>query len=202
MSLNLSHIPYTQLVDWVEGRLPGEQRTALAAHLDACARCRTEAALITRMLAAMRADASVDAPPAVIARAVNLFRARAVEPAPSLLQRLVAALTSESAPLTPAFGLRSTEATVRRLIFTASDYDIDLRVTPVAPGWQIAGQVLGPDAGTGEAVLTLADRTITASLDDNAAFTFPPLPAGKAALTLRCGAVELVIEEFSIGRGE
>ena len=199
MSLNLSHIPYTQLVDWVEGRLPVEQHGAFAAHLDDCARCRDEAARVTRMLAAMRADASVDAPPAVLARAVNLFRSRAVEPTPSLLQRLVAALTFESTPLTPAFGLRSAESTVRQLIFAAGGYDIDLRVTPAGAGWQLAGQVLGPGAGRGEAILVVGDATVTAPLDDNAAFTFPPLPAGEAALTLRCGDVELVIEALSIG---
>lgn len=201
MSLNLSHIPYTQLVDWVEGRLPDDQQTTLTAHLDACARCRDEAARIRVMLAAMRADASVDAPPAVIARAVSLFRARAVEPTPSLLQRLVAALTFESTPHTPAFGLRSAESTVRQLIFAAGDYDIDLRVTPAGADWQLAGQVLGPDAGRGEVTLVIGNATVTAPLDDNAAFTFPLLPAGEAALTLRCGDVELVIEALFIGAG-
>lgn len=201
MSLNLSHIPYTQLVDWVEGRLPDDQQTTLAAHLGACARCRDEAARIREMLAAMRADVSVDAPPAVIARAVSLFRPRTVEPAPSLLQRLVAALTFESTPLTPAFGLRSAESTVRQLIFAAGDYDIDLRVTPAAAGWQLAGQVLGPDAGSGVATLVIDGATVTAPLDTDASFTFPSLPAGQGALTLRCADVELIVEALPIGAG-
>jgi hypothetical protein len=50
-------------------------------------------------------------------------------------------------------------------------------------------------------MLVVGDATVTAPLDDNAAFTFPPLPAGEVALTLRCGDVELVIEALSIGAG-
>lgn len=201
MSLNLSHIPYTQLVDWVEGRLPDDQQDALAQHIANCTRCRDEAARITRMIAAMRADNSVDAPPAVIARAVSLFRPRAVEPAPSLRQRLLALLTFESTPLTPAFGLRSAESTTRQMIFAAGDYDIDLRVTPTAAGWQLAGQVLGPDAGSGVATLVIDGATVTAPLDANATFTFPALPAGQGALTLHCADIELVIEALPIGAG-
>ncbi|HHY54361.1 MAG TPA: hypothetical protein GYA08_02885 [Chloroflexi bacterium] len=201
MSLNFSHIPYIQLVDWVEGRLPDEQQAALATHIAGCARCRDEAARISRMITVMREDASVDAPPALIARAVKLFRSRTAEPAPSLLQRLVAVLTFESTPLTPAFGLRSAESSARQMIFAAGDYDIDLRMTLAAGGWRVAGQVFGPNLGSGAATFLIDSDTITVPLHDDATFTFPPLPPGQGALTLRSGNLELVVEELSIGAG-
>lgn len=190
-----------QLVDWVEGRLPDDQQAALTTHIAGCGRCRNEATRIARMIAAMREDVSVDAPPALIARAVRLFRPRTKEAAPSLLQRLVAVLTFESTPLTPAFGLRNAESSVRQLIFAAGDYDIDLRMTPAASSWQIAGQVLGPDLDSGTATLLIDSDTFTVPLNADATFTFPPLPPGQGVLTLRCGSVELVVEELSIGAG-
>ena len=201
MSLNFSHIPYAQLVDWVEGRLPAAQQATLATHLETCARCRDEAARIERVVAIMRADASQDAPPAVIARAVHLFRTKAVDPAPSLVQRLVAALRFESTPLTPAFGLRSAGSSERQMIYTVGDYDIDLRIAPSAAGWLLSGQVLGPGAETGAALLSGGDAMLRTGVGEDAAFAFPPASAGEYSLTLTLGEIELVVEALRMGEG-
>ena len=108
MSLNLSHIPYERLVDLAgRTRCRTNKRARSRPTLATCTRCHDEAARIERMVAAMRADASRDAPPALIARAVQLFRPRAAAPAPSLFERLVATLRFETTPLTPALGLRA-----------------------------------------------------------------------------------------------
>lgn len=199
MSLSFSHIPYERLVDLAEGRVPGNQQATLTTHLAACARCRDEATRVERMVAAMRSDTSVDAPPTVIARAVSLFRSRAISPAPSLLQRLVAVLSFESTPLTPALGMRSEGSTERQMIYTADAYDVDLRLTPVTSGWMVAGQILGGGDETGQATLTGEGTTLHAPIFDQASFSFPVAPAGHYALTLTLSADEVIVEDLRVG---
>lgn len=201
MSLKLSHIPYERLVDWAEGRLAPDQQAAVAAHLATCTRCRAEAERVERMVNAMRADDSRDAPPAVLARAVQLFRTRAVAPAPSLVQRIVAALRFESTPLTPAFGLRGESAAVRQLIYTAGDsaIDIDLRIEPAADGWQVSGQLLGDDLGPGVARLHGAAFSAEAPIDALSTFALPPAPAAVYTLTLTWPTLAIAVEELVLG---
>ena len=199
MSLNLFHIPYARLVDWVDGRLANDQQAALIAHLAACPRCRTEAAHIERMLATMQTDSSQDAPTAVIARAVQLFRAHAAAPAPSLVQRLTAALRFESSPLTPAFGLRGERATERQLLFSAGDYDVDLRIAPSPTGWQVSGQVLGEVVGTGVAHLAGVEVEWHAAIDPVSTFVLPSAPAGHYTLTLTWPTLAIVIDDLGLG---
>lgn len=201
MSLKLSHIPYERLVDWAEGRLAPDQQAAVAAHLATCTRCRAEAERVERMVNAMRADDSRDAPPAVLARALQLFRTRAVTPAPSLVQRIVAALRFESTPLTPAFGLRGESAAVRQLIYTAGDsaIDIDLRIEPAADGWQVSGQLLGDDLGPGVARLHGAAFSAEAPIDALSTFTLPPAPAAVYTLTLTWPTLAIAVEELVLG---
>jgi anti-sigma factor RsiW len=201
VSLKLSHIPYERLVDWAEGRLAPDQQATIAAHLATCTRCRAEAERVERMVNAMRADDSRDAPPAVLARAVQLFRTRAVTPAPSLVQRIVAALRFESTPLTPAFGLRGESAAVRQLIYTAGDsaIDIDLRIAPAAGGWQVSGQLLGDDLGPGVARLHGAAFSAEAPIDALSTFALPPAPAAVYTLTLTWPTLAIAVEELVLG---
>ncbi|MFO7633710.1 MAG: zf-HC2 domain-containing protein [Caldilinea sp.] len=199
MSLNFSHIPYERLVDRAEGRLARTQTAALDEHLAGCVRCREEAARIERMVAAMRHDESIDAPPALVARAVALFRARAVEPAPSLFQRLVAALSFENTALTPAFGLRSSGSGERQMIFTANEYDVDLRMAAGEAGWVISGQLLGAAATSGAATLANEAASQTVVLGEELTFAFPLVAAGRFVLTLRFDQIEFVVEEIVVG---
>lgn len=199
MHLNFSHISYERLVDWVEGRLVNTQKKAIDEHLAACAHCREETNRIERMVAVMRQDESIDAPPALIARTVALFRASAAEPAPSLLRRLVATLSFESTALAPALGLRSQGGAERQMIFTANEYDVDLRVSEDREGWRLSGQLLGADATNGSATLTNDAMTLTTSLSEDLAFVFPPVTTGRYTLTLRFSQVELVIEDVLLG---
>lgn len=198
------HLPYEQLVDWVEGRLPAEQQAAVQSHLNACTRCRTEAARIERMTRVMRSDASIDAPPELIQRAVKLFRRRASEPAPGLLQRWVATLSFESRTLAPAFGLRSQNVTELQQIYNADGFDIDLRIAPDATGWTVSGQVLGLEKAEVAGVATFVGEGVTlhASLSDDLFFKFVGVQPGRYMLIVRLGAVELVVEDLVVGKAE
>ena len=85
-----------------------------------------------------------DAPEWMILRAEALGAPRAAPAAaPSLLRRVQAALSVDSwAGAVPV--LRGAAGT-RQLLFSAAEYDVDLRIAPAGQAWSIAGQVLGPD---------------------------------------------------------
>src|SRR5918993_1424315 len=94
MRLTPRHIPFARLADLAEGRLSPAEAAEERAHLDGCTRCAGQAAQLGHLAALMRADASEDAPPALVSDVVRMFRARrAGESEPGLLRRLVAALT-------------------------------------------------------------------------------------------------------------
>lgn len=202
MRLNLSHISYQRLVDWSDGRLTPDEQTTLAEHLATCTRCRSEAARIERILRVMRSDDSRDAPPALIAQAVAAFRRRVVEPNPTLIERLAAVLRFESTPLAPAMGLRSESAAERQLLFTANEFDIDLRLSEENGGWRVRGQLLGADVGAGIAQLVGSDRTFQAEIDASSSFALSPAPAGRYSLILTWPLLVITIDEVVLGSNE
>ncbi|MET0622473.1 MAG: hypothetical protein ABW250_05795 [Pyrinomonadaceae bacterium] len=202
MRLTPRHIPFARLADLAEGRLSPEEAAAERAHLDACTRCAGQAAQLGHLAALMRADTAEDAPPALVADVVRMFRARRVRAdEPGLLRRLVAALAFDSSSLTPAFGVRSGQAApARQMLFSAGDLDVDLRLAPGAEGWTVSGQVLGPCAG-GEVELVGDDGSTAAraSLNELCEFTLlPPTPDGTYALRLRFDQTEVEIPELSL----
>ena len=203
MRLTPRHIPFARLADLAEGRLSPEEEAEERAHLAECTSCAGQAAQLGHLAALMRADTSEDAPAALVADVVRMFRARraTAEPEPGLLRRLVAALTFDSSNLTPAFGVRSGQAApARQLLFSAGDLDVDLRLAQGAEGWTVSGQVLGP-CECGEVELVGADGSTAAraALNELCEFTLlPPTPDGAYALRLRLDGAEVEIPELSL----
>lgn len=200
MRLTRQHIPFARLADLVEGRLAAEDARAARAHLAECADCSEQSARLERLTTLMRTDTSEDAPRDVLSNAVRLFRASRPEGAPGLLRRVVAALTFDSSTLTPAFGVRSGQAApARQLLFSAGDFDVDLRLAPGGDGWTVSGQVLGPCAGGEvEAAAGGGEAAARAALNDLCEFTLAPVPEGVYTLRLRVGEVEVEIPELSL----
>jgi hypothetical protein len=201
MRLTRQHLPFARLADVAEGRLAGEDYAAARAHLDECAACSEQSAALARLTTLMRTDASEDAPRDVLSDAVGLFRARHAgrEPSPGLLRRVVAALTFDSSNLTPAFGVRSGLASpARQLLFSAGDFDVDLRLAAGGEGWTVSGQVLGPCAGGVVEVEGAGGGVARAPLNDLCEFTLPPVPEGVYTLRLRVDQVEVEIPELSL----
>jgi hypothetical protein len=201
MSLIPKHISFARLADLVEGRLSADEARDERTHLDACARCTEQAAQLGRVTQLMRADSSEDAPRDAIFNAVRMFRSRpAAENAPGILRRIVAALTFDSSALAPAFGVRSGQsAPARQLLFSAGDFDVDLRLASGGEGWTVSGQILGPCSG-GEVELGEAGQAARSSiaLNDLCEFTLPPVPEGSYALRLRLGDMEVEIPDLSL----
>lgn len=201
MSLIPKHISFARLADMVEGRLAADEARGDREHLNACARCTEQAAQLGRVTTLMRADTSQDAPRDTIFNAVRMFRARpAAEAAPGILRRIVAALTFDSNALAPAFGVRSGQnAPARQLLFSAGDFDVDLRLAPGGEGWTVSGQVLGQCADgeieigeTGQAAVS------SVALNDLCEFSLPPVPEGTYALRLRLNGLEIEIPDLSL----
>ena len=202
MNLTGHTVPFARLADLVEGRLSADERQVTEAHVAACPRCAKDVAQIQKAVGLMRTDASTDAPRDVLAHAVSLFRTRrAPEDSPSLVERIVAALTFDSARTAPAFGVRSaTNADSRQLMFTSGENDIDLRLARTEKGWKIAGQVLGNCAVGWVEIEGAGDepRKMEAILNELCEFTLSPIPPGNYTLSLHLPGAEVQIPEIDL----
>lgn len=140
-----------------------------------------------------RAVALPDAPASAVQAAMRLWP-RTQAPgfatlARGAVQRIVASLSFDSWAA-PAFaaGLRGAATETRQLLFTANGRDIDVRVTPEAAHFTIAGQVLGPDEAGSVELLPAnggADPTSAVHLDDLGEFRIENVPPGMYTLMLR-----------------
>ena len=153
-----------------------------------------------------------DAPDALQRAALDLFPATATTTASwldaaaqvvqAVRQQLQAVLTFDSWA-TPALaaGMRSTASSTRFLLYSVKGRDIDLRITPAAAGFEVAGQVLGPDE-TGQVELRSASEGASAQvamMDDMGEFRLEGVRRGSYVFTLRVGADEIVLPPVEVG---
>ena len=192
------HPRFDDLSALADARLAPAAQAKIEAHLAGCDRCGADRAWLERTLSLMRTDVGEDAPPAVIARAIRLLRPTAQPATGSLRRRIVAALSFDSRGITLAPGLRSAGAQPRQLLFSADEYEIDLRISPAGAAWALAGQVLGPGEG-GAVRLEGAAGAAEVALSALREFSLPPAVAGRYALRLLLGDTEIAIEELALG---
>lgn len=165
-----------------------------------------EFATVVREAVALR-----DAPDAMIRAAIALW------PAPSAVgiaaqgvaKRIASAvravLSFDSWALAPsALAVRSMPSQTRHLLFSAEGRDIDLRIRPSPSGFQIAGQVLGPDeAGTIELRGATDDEAgaprYRAALDDLGEFRLDGIIAGRYLATLELGDGVVALPAVDVG---
>ena len=126
-----------------------------------------------------------------------------------VLQRVAAALHFDSRLSNPAAaGLRGSLTETRHLLFSAKGRDIDLRVVPAGIGFELSGQVLGPDEG-GHVALAAHLRaggpppvpTRHADIDPLGEFHLDDIDGGTYVLTLRLGCDEIVLPPIDVGDG-
>jgi hypothetical protein len=193
----MATVTHAQLVDLAEGRLPAQAADALRQQSAADPALRAELAAVEELISLMRSDTSVDAPAHVIARAVRLMRKPQPGTEPGLLQRITAALRSDSGALPLAIGMRAGHVTVRRLSFTAEPWTVDLQVMPRAGVWQLRGQLFGPDL-VGSVILSGVGEPATAPIDELGEFLLAPEQAGVYTLTVQLGAHAIVLEPLEL----
>jgi hypothetical protein len=192
------HIPFTRLVDLVDGRLGDQEQRQARAHTSGCSRCAADLAWLEHVIDLMRTDDSIDPPAHVIARAVNLFHSRHTVERPALRQLLSAVLSFDSARMSLAPALRSRVSPERQLMFTAEGFNLDLRIRPQGPMWSISGQVFGTVGGE-QIELNGPTGSIQSNLNGLSEFRLPPIPAGSYNLTLRLKNVDVEIAGLEIG---
>ncbi len=150
-----------------------------------------------------------DAPEHVIQRVLDLWqKPRRAEAGGGLMRRIRAVLSFDSGAASPvAFGMRSSGGTTRQMLFSAEGHDVDLRISPAASdnndpthaGWQLSGQVLGPDC-SGIVVLTNTDDGAMgeSSLDELGEFRLPVIRSGSYSLTLRLTDLEVELSTIDV----
>jgi hypothetical protein len=148
-----------------------------------------------------------DAPPALVQAAIGLWPAAGPAAVLSSLAKAVVAqvqavLTFDSwAVPTAAAGMRSLRSPTRHLLFSAQGRDIDLRISPEAGAFVLAGQILGPDE-SGSVQLDTAEpgaAPLTAELDGLGEFRIGGIPRGSYVMTLLLGGDRIVLPPVDVG---
>ncbi len=151
-----------------------------------------------------------DAPEALQRQALAAFAQRIPTPterfqaaAAAIRERIVAVLGSDSwrgGGL--AHGMRSLRGDTRHLLYNAGGRDIDLRISPAAEAYCLAGQILGPDESgmvelscDGDAV----QSTHVTALDALGEFRIQGLRRGNYRMVLRLGSTELELPAVDVG---
>lgn len=198
MTIPTKHIDFEAMLDAVDRKISLDGQAE--SHLATCENCGQEFQRVQNLLRAMREDQSHDAPRDVLAYAVNLFSQRRDSHAPSLVQRIVAALTFDSFDRAPAFGVRSGASAARQMLYNAAERDLDIRINPQANDrWAIAGQVLGENCSGGEIILQGAEVNESAPLNEDCEFVLPPVPQGTYHLLLKLGDFEVEVQKLEVG---
>lgn len=199
MKITSQHIPFTAIADLAENRAAADERSTLMRHISTCTECGDELRRLEQVMLMMRTDTEPDAPRDLIAYAVNIFAQRRESGAPSLLRRIVAALTFDSSTnLAPAFGMRSGQAASRQLVYSAEGNDVDLRLTLLNDQWLVSGQLLGQGCEAGEVRLEGETKSAVAPLNELCEFTLPPVSSGRYKLLLRLGNIEVEVPQLEL----
>ena len=167
------------------------------AHISSCPTCDNAFTRLRHLIGMMRSDMSEDAPRDVLALAIGIF-SQLREPAPSLLQRIVATLTFDSFKATPAFGLRTGYSPSRQMLFSAGDNDLDLRITVENDKCLVAGQVITESCTAGIVELSGVAGSAQASLNETCEFSLPGVPLGTYSLKLKMADLEVEIPELEL----
>ncbi len=198
MRSTLRHIRFAGLVDLVDGRLSPADQAQIQSHLAICARCAAQAAWLERVIGLMRSDSAEDPPAYAIQRVLRMFPPRGVPEPSRLRQRVAALLRFDSAQAPWALGVRAGLTTARHLLFNAEGHDLDLRIQPSGPLWEVSGQVLGPE-GSGQVELQGPTRSVRAALNELSEFRLPPVPAGSYTLVVHLADVEIEVGGLKVG---
>jgi hypothetical protein len=195
-------IAFSQLVDWVEGRLSEEEARAVEEQVAAAdASTLADAAWLRKFIRATEDGVLESPPPDVRSTLISRFKAHAEgRRTPGLLKRVVATLTFDGG-LRPAVGARAagTQGARRQLVYSADALDVALNFLPRArdKNFDLDGQVLPRDdveLGSFSVQLLQSETElgITAT-DDLGAFAFESIPSGVYEIILSTDRVEVSI---------
>ena len=200
-------IAFSQLVDWVEGRLSEQEaRTVEEQVADEDSATLADVAWLRKFIRATEASAIESPPPELRSELIARFEAHAEgRLPPGLLKRVVATLTFDDR-LRPAVGVRSvgTQGTRRQLVYSADDLDVALNFSLRARDktFDLNGQVLSHnDAELGSFSVQLlqseTELAITAT-EDLGGFAIESIPPGVYEIVLSSERVEVSIKPVDL----
>jgi hypothetical protein len=199
---------FSELLDWLEGRLPPDQAQAVAERLEG-ADAATQADLdwLRLFLQARKSVQFASPPPSVREALKQRFAAytEARQP-PGLFQRLLATLSFDSRAQPATAGLRSAadEGPQRQLVYTTEAAEIALTVQTTLPNktFIVTGQIfpIGDTPTHTFSIQLLRDvqEVDLASADELGEFTFANLPAGDYDMVVSAGQYEVVISSLRL----
>ena len=209
--MNESNITrFSELLDWLEGRLPPAQARAVAERLEAADEA-TQADLdwLRLFLQARQTVQFASPPPGVRENLKERFAAYAqARRPPGFFQRWLATLTFDSRAQPATAGLRSAqgadEGPQQQLIYTTETAEIALTVHSTLPNknFMVTGQIfpVGDIPAHAFSIQLLRDvrEVDLAAADELGEFTFTNLPAGDYEMVLSSGEYEVVIPSIRI----
>ena len=195
-------IAFSQLVDWVEGRLPEKEAQAVEEQMKAAdSATLADVAWLRKFVSATEHSVLESPPPEVRSTLIARFRAHAGDRrTPGLLKRVIATLTFDG-DLQPAVGARSagTQGARRQLVYSAEALDVALNVLPRArdKNFDLDGQVLPrddvePGSFSVQLLQSETELGITAT-DELGAFAFESIPSGVYEVIISTDRVEVSI---------
>lgn len=207
--MNESNAPlFSELLDWLEGRLLPDKARAVAERLQT-ADAATQADLdwLRLFLQARQSVQFASPPPGVRETLKQRFAAyaEAREP-PGPFQRWLATLTFDSRAQPVTAGLRSAaeEGQQRQLIYTTEAAEIALTVQSILPdkNFIVTGQIFPmgdtPTHTFSIQLLREAGEVALAATDELGEFTLSDLPAGEYHMVVSAGQYEVVIPSLHL----
>ena len=202
MSEAKRNVSFTQIVDWMEGRLPADESRTVE---DAISRgdnsTLADVAWLRRFFGATR-DAVIESPPREMRDAlVATFEAHTRDrQAPGYLRRVLARLAFDS-NLQPAAGLRAVGAqrARRQLVYNADmvDLAVNLLAREADNNLDIDGQVLPRQEGEPELssvqLLRDGDEIALTNIDELGGFSLQRVPPGSYEMVLSADRLEVSI---------
>jgi hypothetical protein len=207
--MNNSNNPrFSELLDWLEGRLPPDKARDVAERLET-ADAATQADLDwLRLFLKARETVQFTAPPTSVRETLKGRFAAYTEARkpPGLFQRLLATLTFDSRAQPATAGLRSVadEGQQQQLIYTTEAAEIALTIHPSLPNknFIVNGQVFPagdiPPNTFSIQLLRNVQEVGLAAADELGEFTFADLPAGEYEMVVSAGDYEVVIPSLRL----
>ncbi|MBK9924835.1 MAG: hypothetical protein IPP66_06025 [Anaerolineales bacterium] len=138
----MTHISYETLLNYLENRLPAEERSMVDEHLTAtCPQCDRRMSLVRKVLETVATDHTVAPPSHILQQAINRAKGQMKEASPKFLNRLVASLTFDSHTQLSFAATRGAGRT-HQMLFTTEQVDIDLQIKSSRNDHELRGQVL------------------------------------------------------------
>lgn len=141
----MRHITIENLIDYIDGRVSGVEKSTLESHVTACGDCTELKQEFQTLMNRLKEDASFEPPAELVDWGIELFQPMIV-PAGKVsgLRKYIASLVFDTYDQPLLAGIRRVGAPPRQLLFRAGDVDVDVKIESMEANDRITlvGQVL------------------------------------------------------------